>query len=300
VTSPLYHLRQAVLCLRYSPYAAMVAAGTVAIALGLSGFSLLVVRSIESVLRSYGADARLTMFLETSVTDGRALALQSAKVAGPGSTAEFVAPDVALSRLRSELGATGNALNGLAENPLPPSIEVKLSTARLAHGDLRDVREAAERLRKLPQVTQVDDGSSFIDRLETILIAVRAIGGGLFAVVLGVALFLVGNVVRLTVYARRDEIDILRLVGATDSFIATPFVLEGSIQGLAGGLLAAALVHALEISGLPRVASAFGFGQELLPPLLTGWQMGGFVVLGSALGFFASFVAVLRFLRRAM
>jgi cell division transport system permease protein len=298
VLNPAYHFRQALLCLRYSPYAAVVAAATVAIALALSGSSLLLIRSIDSILRSYGADARVTVFLDPA-SQGESLLPAVEKAAGTGATARFISPDAALGRLRSELGEAGRALNDLAENPLPPSIEVRLSSARLARGDLREVRAVAERLRKIPGVTQVDDAESFIDRLQSALTAIRAIGAVLFAIVLGVALFLVGNVVRLTVFARRDEIDILRLVGATDAFIATPFVIEGTLQGLAGGILAAVLVHTGEISGLPRLAGAFGFAQDILPRPFHWPALLLFVLVGGLLGFVASVFAVVRFLRAA-
>jgi cell division transport system permease protein len=297
VASPSYHLRQAALCLRYSPSAALVAAGAVAVALCFSGVALLTARAVESVLRGYGADARITLFLDPAVTDGARLAGEAAKAAGEGARAEFISPRVALTRLKGDLGEAGRALDGLATNPLPPSIEVRLSNERLAKGDLGEVKLASARLRRLPFAKEVDDGGSFVDRLELLLTAVRAFGSGLFMVVLGVALFLVGNVVRLTVYARRDEIDILRLVGATDAFIATPFVLEGCFQGLAGGILGAIGVKLIEVLAAPHVAATFGFGAELLPAPVSLGQLMFFVTVGLGVGFLASLIAVVRFLR---
>jgi cell division protein FtsX len=299
VASPSYHLRQALLCLRHSPSAALVAAGAVAVALSFSGLALLTVRAVESVLRGYGADARLTVFLDPKATDGVKLADEAAKAAGPGAKAEFITPQVALARLKGDLGEAGRALDGLAANPLPPSIEVRLSSANLAKGDLAEVKAASSRLRKLPFAKEVDDGSVFVDRLEALLAAVRAFGTGIFIVTLAVALFLVGNVVRLTVYARREEIDILRLVGATDGFIATPFVLEGCIQGLVGGIAAAILIRLSEFIALPHIASMFGFGADLLPGPSSFLASLAFVVLGVGVGLIASSVAVVRFLRGA-
>lgn len=297
MASPSYHLRQALLCLKYSPSAALVAAGAVAVALSFSGFALLTVRAVESVLRGYGADARLTIFLDPKVSEGAKLADEAAKIAGPGAKAEFITPQVAMTRLKADLGEAGRALEGLAANPLPPSIEIRLSSANLAKGDLAEVKAASARLRKLPFAKEVDDGSIFVDRLEALLAAVRAFGTGIFLVTLAVALFLVGNVVRLTVYARREEIDILRLVGATDGFIAAPFVLEGAIQGLVGGLLAAIVIRLGEVIALPRMAAMFGFGADLLPAPTTFLVTFSFVLLGIAVGLLASSVAVVRFLR---
>lgn len=299
MSSPTYHLRQAIQCLRQSPYAALVAAATVAIALGLSGCSLLAVRCIAAVLRSYGTDARITVFISPDVKDTSNLVAHAAMTAGLGARAEFISPSAALARLRDDLGTAGKSLNDLVENPLPPSIEIRLSSAALSRGDLREIHQAAERLRVLPGVTEVDDGASFINRLESILLAVQAGGVILFLTVLGIALFLVGNVVRLTVFTRRDEIDILRLVGATDAFIATPFALEGTIQGLTGGLIASALVHFGETVALPRAAASFGFARDFLPPALPWTSLVLIALLGGVLGLAASLFAVLRFLRRA-
>lgn len=300
MASAAYHLRQALGCLRQSPYAAFVAAATVAVALAVSGASLLAVRALEAGLRAYGADARLTIFLDPSaVNDGEALAKKAAESAGGGASAEFVSPDVAMARLRADLGEAGAALAGLAANPLPPSIEVRLATAQLARGDLSEVGAVAARLRALPFAVEVDYGRSFIDRLETLLLAVRAVGFALFAFVLAIALFLVGNVVRLTVYARRDEVDILRLVGATDGFIAAPFVLEGGLQGLAGGVAATILAVLGERLALPGLVAGLGFGSEFLPEPLGPGALALFVLAGAGIGLGASLVAVLRFLRSA-
>jgi len=104
--NPAYQLRQAARCLRHSPFAAAVAAGTVAVALGVSGTSLLAVRAVEAVLRSYGADARVTLFLDPALKDPKPLVAQAEQVAGPGSRAEFIAPDVALGRPASPSSRT--------------------------------------------------------------------------------------------------------------------------------------------------------------------------------------------------
>lgn len=293
-----YHLRQAAACLRASPWAAAMAALTVAVALATAGGALLLVRALDGALRSYASDARLTVFLDpVDDAEGERLAAEVAAAAGPGARARFVTPDAALARLRADLGGLGAPLDALAINPLPPSVEVQLPPARLG-ADLGEVREAASRLEALPFAEEVDYGRAFLDRLELLLLAVRAAGSALLALVAAVALFLVGIVVRLTVYARRDEIEVLRLVGATDGFIATPFVLEGLFQGLAGGFLGAALVAWLERWAAPRIVGAMGFGDASLPAPLDGPLLAGFVVVGAAAGLGASLLAVARFLRR--
>lgn len=293
-----YHLRQALGCLRHSPWAATMAAGTVAVSLAVCGAALVTARSVAAALSGTAADARVTIFLpaDTEEAQGLAWAEEAAAVAGAGARATFVPPDQALSELAAELGEAGEALHALAINPLPPTIDVRLAPARLATGGVPEVRAAAARLRTLSFAGDLDWGEGFVTRLETLLVTLRAAGLGALAAVLGLMLFLVGNVVRLTVYARRDEIEILRLVGATDGFIATPFVLEGALQGLAGGVTAMALVTGFERWALPWLAGTVGFGPSLLAPPL-GAPLLLLPLLGLFAGAVASLTSTLRFLR---
>jgi cell division transport system permease protein len=107
---------------------------------------------------------------------------------------------------------------------------------------------------------------------------------------------LVANTLRLGVFARRDEIEIMQLVGATDLFVETPFLLEGLLQGLAGGLLAAGALLALAAVALPSLAAAgLALGRpEVLPPALIAAVVGG----GAGLGLLSSALAVGRELGR--
>lgn len=293
-----YHLRQAIGCLRHSPWAATMAAGTVAVSLSVCGAALVAARSVESALTGTAADARVTIFLPpgTDEAQGSAWAKEAAAAAGGGAIATFVPPDQALSELAGELGEAGDALRALAINPLPPTIDVRLAPARLATGGVPEVRAAAARVSALAFAGDLDWGEGFVTRLESLLLTLRAAGLVVLAGVVGLMLFLVGNVVRLTVYARRDEIEILRLVGATDGFIATPFVLEGALQGLAGGVASIALVAGFERWALPWLAGTVGFGPSLMaPPLGTSLLL--LPLLGLVAGVVASLTSTLRFLR---
>lgn len=293
-----YHLRQGVSCLRQAPFAALVASLTLAVALAAAGGAFVAGRALEAVLRSYGADARITVFLDHSVTEAEAqrFAPEAARAAGEGAHATFVKPDEALARLKVDLGEAGTALDALVANPLPPSLEIQLAHDRVAHGELTEVRASAARLAALPFAREVDWGEGLLGRLETLLVAVRRLGLALFGIVAIFALFLVGNVVRLTVHQRRDEIEVLRLVGGTDGFVAAPFIVEGALQGLAGGSGGALLVALLERVGWPAVAGSFGFGAALLPEPSIG-LLGVVVLAGLVVGVVASTVSVLRFLR---
>jgi cell division transport system permease protein len=145
----------------------------------------------------------------------------------------------------------------------------------------------------------VDFGSAWLERLELFLRRARSAGLFLFAVLSLATAVLVANTLRLAVYARRDEIEIMKLVGATDAFVSTPFLIEGIVQGVLGAALAVAALLATQAALLPRLRAAVVLAgritrADLLPtPLLLGLLAGG-----AALGLAASALSRGRFLRR--
>jgi cell division transport system permease protein len=145
----------------------------------------------------------------------------------------------------------------------------------------------------------VDFGNAWLERVERLLRQLRWAGLALFGVLaLGTAV-LVSNTLRLGVFARRDEIEIMRLVGATDAWVEAPFLIEGVLQGLLGSGLAAAALVGLHALLAPRVAAAVGFAAPLaLGDVLPGRLLLALVSGGAALGLLASALAVGRWLRR--
>lgn len=294
-----YHVRQAMGGVRASFVTALVAAVAIGVALAALGAGLVVARSLEATLRTAAASARVTVFLpyETSDDEGAGWAEEVRKVAGDEAEVVYVPPAEALDRLARELGEGGLALRALAVNPLPPTIEARM-TARQGVGP-DGVRALVARITRLPFAQDVDWGEGFVAGLERMLQGLRvglAAGG---ALVLALLLFLVGNVVALTVHARRDEIAILRLVGATDGFIVAPFVIEGAIQGAVGGALAGVLLSFGQALWEPALAHLMGV--EALPLVVV--SIGGWVFalpfVGALVGALGSLWSSWRYLRAA-
>src|SRR5262249_31485223 len=125
-----------------------------------------------------------------------------------------------------------------------------------------------------------------------------AAGAGALVAVLGAALLVVANTIRLAVYARRDEIEIMKLVGATDGYVRLPFLLEGALQGLIGGGLAISALVGAQRWLLPRAQEAFLFAAGSAgPPLVSISTMGIVAAAGALVGLLGSWLAVSRFLR---
>ena len=156
---------------------------------------------------------------------------------------------------------------------------------------------SSRRLSKLPGVDDVDYGREWLDRLEALARALRAAGAGATALVLGAAILVVANTIRLAVYARRDEIEIMKLVGATDGYVRLPFLLEGALQGLAGAGLALLGLWAVQQWLLPRAAVAFSFAAGAAIPILHAPEALSLLAFGAAVGLVGSYLAVARFLR---
>jgi cell division transport system permease protein len=206
-----------------------------------------------------------------------------------------VTPAEALERLRKELGDTAGALEGLPENPLPRSLEVRPSPGtqpELLH-------TLTDRWEHLPGVTSVDYGREWVDRLAAVHHALEIGATAVMGLVLLASVVVVAATLQLAVYSRRDEIEIQKLVGATDFFVKTPYVIEGAFQGILASGLAAAGLFACERLLWPRIADSLGFLLGGLPPaaLVAPRSLAELLGVGVLLGVLGSSIAVGRFLR---
>ena len=180
-------------------------------------------------------------YLQTNITDGQLQELQDRVAALPGvASVAYVSRDEALQRFRASMEAQGreDLTRYLDANPLYASLEVKLV-------DPTRIREVGDVLRADPIVRNVINIEDLVERILTVTSILRTAGTVLLVVVGIIVLFIIVNTIRLAVVARAEEIEIMRLVGASDAFIRWPFVFEGAFVGLLGavvtlGILAAA------------------------------------------------------------
>lgn len=230
---------------------------TIAIVLVLVGSASLLVENMAGLLDEFGAELQLTAYLEPSMTEEELHLLAESVAAAPGvDHVDIVTRAEALARFEKIAGGS-ELLAGLDENPLPASLEIHLRPeARTA--------EALEILRSsldgLPGIEELAQGQEWIEGYSRVVALARS-GAFAISIVLGMAaLLIVANTIRLAVYARRDELEILALVGASRAFVRVPFVLEGTIQGLLGGLLALCVIYGAYVLFLPQIS----FGLELV------------------------------------
>jgi cell division transport system permease protein len=296
VVKLLYFVRAALFGLRTSPFVHCVAALTIGVALFLAGLSRQGVKVVGALVESWGAEAELTFYLKPEVDEEAAKAFAARLASAEGAEVRLVSAAEALERLRSELGDKDGVLTNLPKNPLPASIEVRPAAgARSAAA----IGALAERWSRAAEVASADFGQEWLQRLERLRRAARGAGTLLLLIVLLSAVVVVAATLQLAIYARREEIEIQKLVGATDSFVKAPFLLEGIIQGLLGASLAAGGMWAFARHLGPRIEEALSFlgGTVSVGPLINlhGWLE--LLVAGAGLGLLGSFVAVRRFLR---
>jgi cell division transport system permease protein len=286
--------RRAAVNLWRAPLPSLVSVLTIALALFLGAAFALGGLAARSLFASWGGQAAITLYLDRTLTDvqGRAIAAQARAQAGEPA-AVYVDRATALQRLRQDLGDLAGSLDGLSQNPLPPSVEVSPRVS-LSPAELRLL---AARLGQIPGVQEVDYGREWLDKLEALGRASRAFGAGALVAVLAAALLVVANTIRLAVYARRDEIEIMKLVGATDGYVRAPFLLEGLLQGLLGAGLALAAVLAVQRWLLPRAQVAFAFASGAAAPRILPVHAALLLGLGALVGLLGSWLAVGRFLR---
>lgn len=256
-------------------------------------FTLLV--NFQRVASSVGESVALVAFLKVeSATAAEELRAQAALMPDVRE-ANLVNPETALARARRGLGDAGRALQGSAGLKMPWVLEV---TPRFDLSGATDREALALRLQGLAGVDEVMHPAGEVKRVDALMRLLHGAGAFLGVLIALVVIVVVSNATKLTVLQRRDEIGIMKLVGATDLFVRTPFVLAGLVQGTLGaalGLLALLLAHA-SLASVVKVALSGALGTFLLlpmPPALWFALVGG----GALLGVVGAALSVRRFLR---
>ena len=283
-------VRSALRGLQSSALTSGIAVFTIAVALVLTGGFALVAINMAGVLQRFGDDLQVVAYLEDGLEADvvRSLVASVETVEGVHSV-ELVSKEAALARFRERL-AGSSLLDGLEENPLPASLVISLlPESRTPDG----IEILVAALSGLPGVAELAHGQEWVEGYARFASLVRA-GGLVLALVLGLAaLLIVANTIRLAVYAREDELDILSLVGASRSFVRVPFLIEGLLQGAAGGGVAVVLLFA----GFHGVLPQLEYGLELIlgdatPHFFDPVEVAGVIAAGAGLGLVGSITAL--------
>jgi cell division transport system permease protein len=255
----------------------------------LNGF-VVVVSNLNVALGALEQKVNVIAYLRDEVTAAEASALRDRLRANPEVLeATYLSKDDAMARLKGQLADRADLLDMVTGNPLPASVEVRLREAGRIAG-------FAGQLRGEPGVEEVALQQDVVDNLLRITRFARLAGLVMVLGLAGITLFVIVNTIRLAVYSRRREIEIMKLVGATDWFIRWPFVLEGVLYGLIGATLAVLVVEAAYRPVQGQFLSIVRFLPVNLDPAFPLKLSGLTAAVGVAIGAAGSYISVRRFL----
>ncbi|MFQ5483788.1 MAG: permease-like cell division protein FtsX [Desulfobacterales bacterium] len=213
---------------------------TFALSILIVGAYLLFFINAEDFMKSWGKGIRIMAYLEPNQHQGEQENVKRKIQKIPGvQSVRFIPKEEALNRMKEKLKTQRSLLMDLKENPLPDAFEIRVITALQG---IDKLEEMATQIKAISFVDEVEYGRKWISRFSNIFALFRLTGyalGGLFFMA---TVFIVANTIRLVLYSKREEIEIMRLVGATDRFIKVPFYIEGLIQGAIGGLIGLLLI----------------------------------------------------------
>jgi cell division transport system permease protein len=268
--------------------ASALAIGTIAVGLFVLGLFLLINANLQRVVSRWSEAAELSVYLADDVTPEarqriETMVEQSGMVAGQ----EYVSKDAALERFRTDFPDLGGTAGALDRNPFPASYELRLrSEARGAPGAVDGLVTA---LSGLAGVADVRYDREWLGRLNTLIRGARIAGAVVVGILAVAAAMTVANVVRLAATARRDEIEIMQLVGAPFAYVRGPLVTEGILQGGIGAVLAVAGLAATYYSIRSRLAGEWvevgGVALGFLSPALVAALVVGGMTLGCLGGY---------------
>jgi cell division transport system permease protein len=266
------------------------AIGTVAITIVLLGLFLFMRGALADMGARLLDQIEISAYMRADATPDEVRAIARYLAQDPRvASAQLVPKRQALAELRERTkGTIDTAL--LTENPLPDKFRIKVRVPD-------DVAAVAASVRRLKGVDNVVYGQKIVQRLLQLGAVLRRIGIAVIVVFFAVAGIIISNTIRLTVFARRREIAIMQLVGATNTYIRLPFICEGLLDGLIGALLAIGLLAIARAALWPRLLEALPWAQLTATPIDSRLLAGELILVGAAIGIVASWISVGRHLR---
>ncbi len=291
-----YFIRRALRNMRQWPVLCTAAILTMAIALATMATFFLVVLNIQGLANNWSEEVQVVAYFQAPPAGNKLSTLIRHVEGFPDvDLVTYISSEDAFKRFKSRLGEDVDLLDGVKADLLPASLEVSLkSDSQNRDGVARVVAE----LKKDTHFSDLRFGQEWLERFENFVDLLKFVGFILGSFFLLAALFIVSNTIKLTLYARRDELEIMALVGATKRFIQIPFLLEGALQGFASGLLSLGFLIITFRFILQESLQSFWLTPTGFDPIfLSGSQQLILVICGIVLGLLGSLVSLRKFVR---
>lgn len=291
-----YFLKRALRNMQQSPVLSLASVGTVAVALALLAFFTIAVLNVQQLTASWGESLAIVAYLD-DVPDDKTVTGWVKEIEGyqEVSSVTFVSRKMAFERFRKRLGDDAELLEGLGAEVLPASLEIVLADNWRNESAINTV---VERLRRDQRFDDLQYGQGWLEKLEAFLLLLRVSGAALGGFLVFAALIIVANTIKLTLYARQDELEAMAMVGGTPLFIKLPYLFEGALQGLLGGVTALALSFLVFQVILQKSLGSLLLitGIDTIHFLPGAWQV-LLVAGGSLIGLLGSLFALRKFVR---
>jgi cell division transport system permease protein len=299
MVKPRYFFSETFTSLRRNFFMGFTAITTVAITLFIVGFFFLVVYDVQSIIKSVESEVELAVYLEDDISEELKNYIQEEILSWEETdSVNYVSKDQALERFREQNEGT-DILKEIEGNPLPASFEITLkSPEKVAQVALRFSDKDGN---FIEGVNDVIYGKEWVDRLFSITAIIGTIAFLIILVLLLAAIVLIFNTIRLSIYARRKEIEVMKLVGATNWFVRIPFLFEGFFEGFTGSIISIILLYFINtfllakgeliISDTMRIKelAIIGSGNVIFYVYI------GILVLGGLIGIISSGIALRRY-----
>lgn len=290
-----YFINRAYNNIRQNIFINLVTVGTITIALLIVSLFMLLVFNIDNAADNWSEKVQITIYFERDVATQEQLDLKNRiQSIQSVSKIKWVSREEAFQRFKGRLKGQETLLDGIRPDILPTSFEISLKKDSRS---TEAVESCVSRLKQLPGIGEIQYGEEWVRRFNTLLTFMRIVGGLIGGFLVLAVIFIVSNTIRLTIYARREELEVMWLVGATRLFIKIPFLLEGLIQGFVGGVLSVSLLFGIHTLFLHNSGNFLGYassgtGLVFLPII----QVLAVVCSGLLLGFLGSLTALRRFI----
>lgn len=235
------HLERAIQDLKNNLFLHLVTIVTIMLSVLIVSTFVLFLTNAKALMTSWQKGVRIIVYMEDNLqaVDRDHLEQEIKQMSGVTSIT-FISKEAALEKMKSRMGGQQSLLENLDANPLPDAFEVRIDPARK---NWKEIEMLAIHIESSHLVADVEYGKNWLKRFTGLLTLFRLAGVMMCVVFFMASVFIVANTIRLLFYSKSEELKIMRLVGATDRFIKTPYYLEGLIQGAIGGIIGIVLLY---------------------------------------------------------
>jgi len=259
-----YALRLAIQSLLREKWINLLSVMTIAAGLFIISVSFFVLYNIDIATKNLPEKFAMTVYLDNSLhKDKLGPLIDSFRKNKAVLSVRYISRDEAMKELKSSLKNSDYILEGLEENPLPESLEIKLKKDEV---EAETAQQLASEALKIKGVTEVDYGEKFLSTLQSIKKGFKSAGLAFAAILSTGMIFVCYSTVKILFYRRTEEIETFKLLGATKGFIRTPFLIEGAVIGTCGGLLSLAGCFLLYYTFLLRLSITMPIFKTILFP----------------------------------